>query len=597
LEDIVGWYHKFISEYKIQKNKLESQIRLVSIIRLLLFLLILFFVYEIMVNEVIYYWWGALFVAIIIFIFSIRYHGKLFNKKTFFEYLLQINKEELKAMSGDISSFGKGEEYEIPEHNFSLDLDVFGKESLFQMLDRTCTVKGSILLGKWFNTPEIDHKAIIERQEAVKELSSLLTFRQFFKARGMFVKEKASEIDFLEKWNEKENIFFPKFAFKVLYITFSILNIGGILLYSFDLLPGNILITILIISLAIVGIFTKKINKIHSNLSKRTALLEKYIQILELIERTDFKSQLLKQIKAKIESKEDSASKNIKHLSKILGALDTRLNIFAGVLLNAIFLWDIQQVWRVEKWKNTHAGHLKLWFEAIAEFDALNSIANLSFNNPNWCFPQPNNNNIWDIESARHPLMKTDACVPNDFFVKQIPHLKVITGANMAGKSTYLRTIGSNMVLAMIGAPVHAKRMIFTPISIVSSLRTTDSLVKNESYFYAEIKRLQFIVERLRKGERLFVLLDEILKGTNSKDKEQGSRALLRQLVNLQTVGIIATHDLSLGKLEEEYSPMIQNQCFEVDIINEELYFDYKIRPGVAKNMNASFLLKKMGIV
>jgi len=363
------------------------------------------------------------------------------------------------------------------------------------------------------------------------------------------------------------------------------------------MLPGKIITAMLLISLAIVGIFTKKINPIHVSLSKRTALLEKYVHILKLIENQDFKSDLLQEIKLKIEKNKELASDSIMELSQILSALDTRLNVFAGVLLNAILLWDIQQVWRAEKWKTENAINLKAWFNAIAELDALCSISNLSFNNPNWIYPTLNKNDVWEFKNIRHPLMKTENCVPNSFQVENIPHLKVITGANMAGKSTYLRTIGSNMILAMIGAPVHSESMNFTPIQIISSLRTTDSLMKNESYFYAEIKRLQLIVNRLREGEQLFVLLDEILKGTNSKDKEQGSKALLRQLINLKTVGIIATHDLSLGKLEEEFSPNIQNQCFEVDIKNDELSFDYTIRPGVAKNMNASFLLKKMGIV
>jgi DNA mismatch repair ATPase MutS len=596
LEEVVNQYNRLLNEYGSQKSRLESRIKLVSIVRLIVFFLILFVIYQVLVKELPYLW-GGIAIAIIAFLILIKYHAKLFRKKTFFENLLQINKEEINALKGDISVFGKGEEYEISGHDFSLDLDVFGKESLFQLTDRTCTVKGSTKLGSWFNNPLLNKKDIIERQEAVKELSALITFRQHFNARGRSVKENVGEIDFLEKWNEKENIFFPKLSIKILYIAFSVLNIVGSFLFAFDLLPGRILITFLIVSLGVVGIFTKRINPIHSNLSKRTALLEKYIYLIELIENADFKSTLLKQIKSKIETNGDSASKNIKHLSKILSALDTRLNIFAGVILNALVLWDIQQVWRVEKWKTLHANNLKQWFDAIAEIDALNSVANLSFNNPNWSFPELNSENKWDFELIRHPLMNTEGCVPNNFLVKQMPHLKVITGANMAGKSTYLRTIGSNLILAMVGAPVHAKRMNFMPIQLVSSLRTTDSLMKNESYFYAEIKRLQYIVERLRKGEQLFVLLDEILKGTNSKDKEQGSRALLRQLINLKTVGIIATHDLSLGKLEEEYYPMIQNQCFEVDIKNDELSFDYIIRPGVAKNMNASFLLQKMGIV
>lgn len=589
-------YLKLLSDYENQVTKLESTIKTVSIIRLSLFVLLIFFIYKSLETESVYYWL-AFAISLISFLILLKYHSKLFNRRSFIEKLVIINKEELQAIEGDISAFGAGEEYEIPGHDFSLDLDIFGKNSIFQMTNRTATVKGSQVLGEWLNRPSLNNEEIEKRQEAAKELSPLISFRQYFIARGMGAKEIPSEIDFLEKWQEKENIFYPKLIFKLLTIIWPIINIIGIVLFSIDILPGKIIIAMLLLSLGIVGIFTKKINQIHINLSKRTALLEKYVNILKLIENQDFKSDLLQELKIKTERNKETASESIKKLSLILSALDTRLNVFAGILLNAILLWDIQQVWRAEKWKSENAKKLQQWFEAIAEIDALCSISNLSFNNPNWIFPTLNKDDVWEFNNIRHPLMKTDICVANSFKVEKIPHLKVITGANMAGKSTYLRTIGSNMVLAMIGAPVHSESMNFTPIQIISSLRTTDSLMKKESYFYAEIKRLQFIVNRLRDGEQLFVLMDEILKGTNSKDKEQGSKALLRQLINLRTVGIIATHDLSLGKLEEEFYPNIHNQCFEVDIKNDELSFDYTIRPGVAKNMNASFLLKKMGIV
>jgi DNA mismatch repair ATPase MutS len=250
----------------------------------------------------------------------------------------------------------------------------------------------------------------------------------------------------------------------------------------------------------------------------------------------------------------------------------------------------------MEKWKEQHAAEMEKWFEVIADFDALCGLANVSYNNPHWTFPQLSDDNTYKMNQIRHPLMKTETCVPNDFEVNKVPALQVITGANMAGKSTYLRTIGSNMILAMVGAPVHASAMIFTPIKLISSLRTTDSLAKSESYFYAEIKRLQMIVNRLKRGEKMLILLDEILKGTNSKDKEQGSRQLLLQLLKLKAIGIIATHDISLGEMSKTHGEWISNQCFEVDIMDDQLVFDYRIRSGVAQNMNASFLLKKMGI-
>jgi len=596
LESIKQQYLDFINSYQVQKDLLEKKIRWISSLRLLSFILLVAMVWRAFSTSNAYYWFGFVLV-LILFLFLLKFHGRLFSKKSFVERLITINREEIKALLGDYSSFAKGEEYEIPYHDFSLDLDVFGNASLFQMADRTSSLSGSQLLAAWFNNPLLEPEQILRRQKAVVELASLIKFRQFFRARGINVNEVKEDFLFIKKWKEQKNLFYPKRIFHILIYLFPLVNALSIGLYAFDIIEGKILAAILFLSLLLVGLYTKKINKIHQNLSKRTALLRKYILMLQLVEKQDFSAPLLRDIKANIHIDGVSASGAIKELSKILSALDTRLNVFAGILMNALFIWDIKQLWRMEKWKTQYAKALELWISSLAQIDALSSLANLSCNNPSWVLPEISAKPYWYFSEARHPLMDREKCVPNDFIVKGAPHIKVITGANMAGKSTYLRTIGSNLLLAMIGSVVNAKTMTFFPIQIVSSLRTTDSLLNNESYFYAEIKRLQMIVQRLKEGERLFVLLDEILKGTNSKDKEEGSKALLKQLIHLQTVGIIATHDLSLGKLSEEFGQWIENQCFEVDIVNDQLSFDYKIRKGIAQNMNASFLLHKMGIV
>ena len=302
-------------------------------------------------------------------------------------------------------------------------------------------------------------------------------------------------------------------------------------------------------------------------------------------------------MQSELGSKNELSSKAIKKLAKILAALDTRLNVFAGILVNAIFLWDILQVYRMEKWKNQHKDDLIRWFVTLGKFDALNSLSILSFNHPNWTFPELSYKDFeLRAHDLKHPLMQDDDCVGNDFIISERPHIKVITGANMAGKSTFLRSLGTNMLLAMMGAPVSAKSLALSPIEIISSIRTKDSLAKNESYFYAEIKRLEVIINRLKKGERLFVFLDEILKGTNSKDKEQGSKALLKQLVELKAVGVIATHDLNLGIISQEFKTYVNNLCFEVEIQDGGLHFDYKIREGIAQNLSATYLMKQMGI-
>ena len=259
-------------------------------------------------------------------------------------------------------------------------------------------------------------------------------------------------------------------------------------------------------------------------------------------------------------------------------------------------LSDILQMRRLEYWQNKHKKEMKKWFEVVEEFDSLNSFSNFYFNNKYASFPvfQKEEFSI-KAENLGHPLINLSKRVNNSIQINPGEFI-VITGANMAGKSTFLRTIVVNMILAMCGAPVCAEKFSFKPIQIFTSIRTSDSLHKNESYFYSELKRLKRIIEALKSNTRLFVVLDEILKGTNSKDKHKGSEALIKQFISLNTSGIVATHDVALGKLEESFPVNIKNKSFEVDINKDQLSFNYKLRDGVSKNMNATILMKEMGI-
>ena len=595
-DEVKAHYIQHQAEEQKSLAKSKQQIFWISILRLTAFLGLVIGVYVLFQNNSDYTIYAAV-IGVIAFLALVKLHARFYQTKRLIEKRLQIIEEELKSIGGNHSAFNDGKRYMQRSKDYAYDLDIFGPQSLFQKLNRTTTIGGSGVLAQWFNFSEMNTTTILEKQKSVKELSSLFDLRLNFRAKGLLLSEETGEYRSLISWMNEKDLFFGRSIYVILIWLASIVNITGITLYFLGFIQGNIPAASLFISLMIVGFFTKKIHRIHMSISSKVKLLTKYINLLKLIESSKFQTSYLQALQGELTMNQYFASDKIKKLSKVLSALDTRLNVFAGVLVNAIFLWDILQIYRMEKWKSEHKDELKKWFTALSKFDALHSLSTLSFNHPEWIFPSLSKNDFELIANdLKHPLMQDDDCVGNEFNIPNRPHIKVITGANMAGKSTFLRSVGTNMLLAMMGSVVSAKQMKINPIEIISSIRTKDSLVKNESYFYAEIKRLEVIINRLKKGERLFVFLDEILKGTNSKDKEQGSKALLKQLVELKAVGIIATHDLNLGLISQEFSNYVENQCFEVEIRDGGLHFDYRIRPGIAQNMSATYLMKQMGI-
>lgn len=338
--------------------------------------------------------------------------------------------------------------------------------------------------------------------------------------------------------------------------------------------------------------------QIQSDYEKHLMALSTYIKLIQLTETEELESPLLIEWKDRFKNNGIQATQALSILAKELERLELRNNQLLYFVLEGILFWQIRQMLRIEQWKRTHGKPLIEWLNTLGKVDAMNSLATFAFNRPDYAYPiitdQPF---IFQAKGMGHPLMPPTQCVKNDAEIPSRPYFIIITGANMAGKSTYLRTIGTNYLLACIGAPVCCGSLTLYPAQLMTSLRTNDSLNENESYFFAELKRLKQIIDRLQKGEEMFIILDEILKGTNSIDKQKGSFAFIQQLMNLQTNGIIATHDLALGKLATDFPENIKNHCFEADIIDNELSFSYQLRNGLAQNMNACFLMKKMGLI
>nr|MBA3899879.1 hypothetical protein [Bacteroidota bacterium] len=372
----------------------------------------------------------------------------------------------------------------------------------------------------------------------------------------------------------------------------------GLLTATFFGLPSGYAYLSVLIQGIIIYLNSSKINTSYQNISKKVSLLKQYAALIKIIEKGDFKSEKLSGLQSKFMLGSTTASDNLKKLSSYVNYLDFRYNIYFWIPLNLLTFWDIHWIRKTEKWREEHKGKVIQWFSALGEFEAFSSFANMAFNNPGWVFPEVKQSGfLIEATEAGHPLLRPEQRVNNSFSINGKGKIMLITGSNMAGKSTFLRTVGVNAVLAMAGAPVCAKTFGISPIQVFTSMRIIDSLEENASSFYAELKRLKEIIEAVKTQDNIFFLLDEILRGTNSNDRHIGSKALIKQMAKQQGNGIIATHDLELGKLEEEMPQHIDNYSFDVQIKEgERLYFDYKLHPGICKSLNASILMKKMGI-
>lgn len=322
--------------------------------------------------------------------------------------------------------------------------------------------------------------------------------------------------------------------------------------------------------------------------------------MFKIINNEDFKSKLLTNLKSKLFNKENNSIDGLKKLKGLLNIFDQRGNLIYIVLGNGLFLIDFILLRLVNKWFKTYGNHIDNWIDYLSEINALNSLANFHFNNSEFKFPEFTEKNIVECQNMGHPLIHKNKNVKNDFKIDNLNKFYVVTGANMAGKSTFLRTVGMNLVLASIGAPVCANQFLFQPIILFTSMRTTDNLSEDISYFQAELLRLRKIMDIIEDGKeshKYFILLDEILKGTNSLDKLMGSKMFLKKLINYPVSGIVATHDLGLGELEDTQPKNFQNICFEIDMTENNVSYDYKLRKGITQNFNATFLLKSMKLV
>jgi DNA mismatch repair ATPase MutS len=588
------FYSNRINEFKNKAAILQKRETRISVWRLITFVSGIFLFFALMQISAI----AAsvtLALCVVVFGWLVKYHSKTEQQKNFYLHLEMINYRESECIKGNYFEFTDGSEFVSRDHENSYDLDLFGHASLFQFINRTTSKPAYNLLADWLKAPAAEQE-IKFRQQACLELKNETDWRQKLISLGYSNEHAGDDPSQLIKWVHSDNYFNNKRYLLFFTNLLSAFAIFSTILVAIFQLPFSLLVIVYLINFLFYLSYAKRITALHNQVGKSSEMLGSYASTIKLIEEKEFSCVKLKNLQI-IFTGHYKVSEIIALLSRLVNRLDARLNIMVAIPLNLFYFWDIRCCYALENWKTSHAGDLSKWFSGMAEYEVLSCFANLAFNNPDWALPDivPEYFTL-EAMNASHPLIPPDRRVSNDITISGAGRTVIITGSNMSGKSTFLRTIGVNSVLAFAGSPVCAAEFRISYGRVLSSMRISDSLEDNTSSFYAELKKLENIIRTAEKNPRLLLLLDEILRGTNSDDRFTGSVALLKQLSGYRTTALIATHDLKLAGLSDELPGKIDNYHFDVKIEGEELYFDYKLTSGVCKSMNASILMKKMGI-
>jgi hypothetical protein len=605
LEELARIYHLRIDSFQAEKKKLEAESSRIVVGRMALFLLLVLLIYLSIKSGN-----PLLLVLLVIllgaFLYLVKRAVLIRREIEYKKILIIINENELSALNGDHSAFDSGMQFVDYQHEYSYDLDIFGEHSIYRLVNRVATPLGKEKLAQGLLNPGTDSQQILLRQEAVRELAGKLSWRQDFLATARESDWEQVHDNNVKFWLGAPDKFTKTLFYKlaiwvnsVITITISLLSVlPNIFPTFFSFRCPITLFLYFLIPISLIISRTRLINQEQQKLERQLDLFRKYAGLLELIEKEEFESDYSKSLKKSLAHGDLLASQIMKKLTGILWGLEVRGNMIVSFILNSFFLWDILLMIRLERWRHEYRDAFGRWIGTIAEFETLNSLANLSVNRPDLTWPEIRDGAFqMEIIDGGHPLINPAKRVDNSLSFDKDGRIYLITGANMAGKSTLLRMVGVNMILAMAGGPVCANRLVMVPVLIHTSVRTNDSLGDDESYFYAELKKLSRIINRFEQGERLFIIIDEMLKGTNSRDKHTGSAALIRRLIALGASGLVATHDVELGELSNEFPGRLVNRCFEVITEGDHLKFDYQLYPGISQNLNATFLMTQMGII
>jgi hypothetical protein len=602
-------YQKNIEKYNIEILRLSKLLNRLSLFRLLVFvisIICLIILFRLNLNIPAFI---VLPISIIGFGFVIKYHDKIAYLKLHTSFLKIINESEIQREKCNLEGLDTGQKFIDQNHPYTSDLDIFGQHSLFQLVNRATTESGMILLSKWLSEAA-SNSEIYDRQKAIKEVAKKSDWIQDFQASGMhFENNKSDYYNFL-KWVEAPvSLLKNRNIYLAIAIILPVLLLLNTCFFYANLgsKTGGFYLFLMIIVFLTSFLILRKIKTLAEHIvetsTKNLKTLRGYLALTNKIENESFKSKKLRELQSKLINDKYSAYNEINSLCKILDFSHQRPikkipigGNFIYPILNSVLLLDIYLILGTEKWKSKNKSFINSWAAAISEFEVINSFAGFYYSNPSYTFPEiAEKNNYVHFESLGHPLINSTNRVCNDFQTNAHRSVIMITGSNMAGKSTFLRSVGLNSVLALAGAPCCAKKGTVSSLKLYTSMRTQDNLEKGISSFYAELDRIEKMLKLIGENQNVFFLLDEMFKGTNSEDRYTGGFSLITQMSKLSTSGIIATHDIELAKISEN-KKVVTNYSFNSEMINNSMIFNYKLHHGICYDFNASELMKKSGI-
>jgi hypothetical protein len=529
------------------------------------------------------------------FVGLVIWHQRVLRRRNFAERAIHFYQQAMNRIQDTWAGTGnQGEQFRDPKHIYADDLDLFGKGSLFEFLSSARTAAGEHTLANWLLAPSECQEAI-ERQAALRELAPKLDLREEMALLGEDIKS-AINADVLAAWGSAPPVEFPS-ALRMAAIVLSLAGLFALILKLAEVWPLWPLLAILGINAVLIFVFRRETTQVEASSESAAHQLSLLSLLVERLERESFSSTRLQHLRQTLATQGIPASKCIRQLDRRLELLDSSDHVVLRVV-GPLLLYKQQIVMSMEDWRAKNGAAIGKWINALAEFEALSSLGALHYERPTWCFPTLSESDeaYFIANELGHPLIATDTSVRNSLNLNSECRLLIVSGSNMSGKSTLLRAVGLNTILAWAGAPVCAAELKLSPLQVGASLRVSDSLQDNRSRFFAEISRLRQIVDLTQGSIPVLFLLDELLSGTNSHDRLIGATGIVRGLLAAHTIGLLTTHDLALAHLDQEPGFAAKNVHLEDRIVDGKIEFDYHLRPGVVTHSNALELMRSIGL-